>query len=106
MALADYRLCDLCEAKAFYDSNFDYDFKEYPDTGLSGTGDWAVLCRECAKTHQVKIEPKAPRAAPDAPPVTSELEAAHARIAELMEAVVRLRDRATDPTEQRGSVAR
>lgn len=59
MALADYRLCDLCSAKAFYDSNLGYDFEEHPDTGLFNTGAWKVLCRDCAKTHEVKVEPKA-----------------------------------------------
>jgi hypothetical protein len=55
MALADYRLCDGCQGKAFYDSNLSYDFDEYPDTGLSNLGDWCVLCRECAKTHKTQI---------------------------------------------------
>jgi hypothetical protein len=55
MALSDYRLCDVCGGKTFYDSNLSYDFDEYPDNGLSGVGDWAVLCRDCAKTHQVVV---------------------------------------------------
>lgn len=55
MALADYRLCDVCEAKCFYDERLSYDFAEYPDTGLYNTGAWAVLCRDCAKTHKTVI---------------------------------------------------
>lgn len=63
MALADYRLCDLCESKAFYDANLNNDFdapeEEYiRDSGyaLDNLGDWAVLCKECAKTHKCTIE--------------------------------------------------
>lgn len=51
MAAADYRLCDVCGSKTFYDANLDYDFKEYPGTGLYNLGDWSVICRNCAKTH-------------------------------------------------------
>lgn len=58
MAYADYRHCDVCDAKAFYDSNLDYDFKEHPDTGLHNVGEWKVLCRDCAATHIVVILPK------------------------------------------------
>lgn len=57
MALADYRLCDVCGRKAFYDANLNYDFNEYPETGLSNLGDWSVLCRDCAKTHTTQIVP-------------------------------------------------
>lgn len=56
MAASDYRLCDICDSKCYYDSNVEYDFTEYPDTGLWNTGDWAVICRECSKTYQVIIQ--------------------------------------------------
>lgn len=71
MALCDYRLCDVCESKAFYDANLDYqrpseDQPAYrlagqtqPFNSLGRVGDWAVLCTDCAKTHRtaiVKIE--------------------------------------------------
>jgi hypothetical protein len=78
MALADYKLCDQCGGKAFYDTNLSYSFSEKvsgawknPDdpfkevgeyqegASLDYLGDWAVLCLECAKTHKtviVKIE--------------------------------------------------
>lgn len=67
MAMADYRLCDKCGNKAFYDSNLNYEFStmEHPipedecirDSGhkLDYLGDWSVLCRECAKTHKCVI---------------------------------------------------
>lgn len=79
MALSDYRLCDVCDGKAFYDANLSYDFgpPEYRDTPpfriagedqqadpaalhkygmrLGYLGDWAVLCEECAKTHRTQI---------------------------------------------------
>lgn len=56
MAGCDYRSCDICGCKAFYDAEVEYDFEEYPDTGLWNTGDWAVICRECSKTHKVIIQ--------------------------------------------------
>lgn len=52
MALADYRKCDLCGDKAFYDAALRYDFQKYPERGLYLLGDWAVLCLACAKTHR------------------------------------------------------
>jgi hypothetical protein len=57
MAYADYRLCDVCQEKAFYDANLSYDFEEHPDTGLYNVGAWGVLCRDCVKTHRVVILP-------------------------------------------------
>jgi hypothetical protein len=58
MAYADYRHCDVCDSKAFYDSNLNYDLEEYPDNGLFNLGDWKVLCRVCVKTHELKIVEK------------------------------------------------
>lgn len=73
MALADYRLCDVCNGKAFYDSNLSYeDEHEAPDREpfrvagesagwgyrLGYLGDWAVLCTDCAKTHKTAIVPR------------------------------------------------
>lgn len=73
MACRDYRLCDICGAKAFYDARLNYDWPEgsqldptWPpfrvageaqdgDMRLDHLGDWSVLCVECAKTHQTQI---------------------------------------------------
>lgn len=69
MALSDYRLCDICENKVFYDSNLNYEFSnkrniipeeeliQQPksDLKLENLGKWAVLCRECSKTHEIII---------------------------------------------------
>jgi len=61
MASADYRLCDVCSRKTFYDATLDY---QRPDADhkyewwLHGLGDWGVLCTECAKTHEVIIRPR------------------------------------------------
>lgn len=52
MALADYRLCDVCGGKAFYDANLNY-----TDEGLDRLGDWKVICVECAKTHKTVVVP-------------------------------------------------
>ncbi len=54
MAMADYRLCDKCGCKAFYDSNLNYD----DDGNLDYVGDWRVICTECAKSHKCIIVPK------------------------------------------------
>ena len=68
MALADYYLCDICECKTFYDGNVPYGeyqegIQQNPKTGHpwpdGNVGDMAVLCRECAKTHQIAITPNA-----------------------------------------------
>ena len=56
MAASDYRLCDVCSHKCFYDSNVDYDFTEYPDTGLWNCGDWKVICRDCSQKYTVEIK--------------------------------------------------
>jgi hypothetical protein len=79
MAAGDYRSCDVCGDKAFYDANLNYDTGDkvdgkwvYSDTpykiagedqgaygiGLDHVGDWAVLCTSCAKTHRISIIPK------------------------------------------------
>jgi hypothetical protein len=85
MAAADYRLCDVCNGKAFYDAHLNYEHgpSEYrpdampmryagvdqfadPDINqrsgmrLDYVGDWAVICTDCAKTHEVKIVQRAP----------------------------------------------
>lgn len=79
MALADYRLCDVCGDRAFYDSNLNYEdgpskYASIPPFRVGGEeqydkpdllekygrrldylGDWAVICTDCAKTHKVVI---------------------------------------------------
>jgi hypothetical protein len=84
MALSDYRLCDVCEGKAFYDAQLSYEDgpPEYRDTDpyrvagkpqyedealnqkhgmrLGYLGDWAVLCEDCAKTHRTVVLPIEP----------------------------------------------
>ena len=77
MASSDYRLCDVCESKAFYDSNLNYEWskddapfrfagKEQFDNPelnqkygmrLDYVGDWAVICSDCAKTHKTIVVP-------------------------------------------------
>jgi len=80
MAKADYRLCDVCDKKAFYDSNLSYEdgpseYGSAPPFRVAGEaqydtpekcekwgfrlgylGDWAVLCDDCANTHRTRIE--------------------------------------------------
>ena len=83
MAAGDYRSCDVCGGKTFYDANMWYyqgveegnDFSKVPyriagqqqfsneeanakyGLRLGRLGDWAVLCQECAKTHRAIIVP-------------------------------------------------
>jgi len=65
MAAADYRLCDLCTCKTFYDANVDYEptpqgHRLWPAMRPDRVGDWAVICDECAKTHEVIVRPIEP----------------------------------------------
>lgn len=71
MAYADYRLCDVCQKKVFYDANLNYEQdcevegsvrnagEMMPNTQLDYLGDWAVICRDCAKTHECIVRPRA-----------------------------------------------
>jgi hypothetical protein len=68
--LNDYRLCDLCSGKVFYDANLNYDQGREVDgivrnggillhhTKLDYLGDWAVICDICAVTHECVIQPR------------------------------------------------
>ncbi len=77
MASADYRLCDICGGKTFYDAKLSYHEKEYEydvpylEIGnqqysnnelnekhgmcLGSLGDWAVLCIKCSKEYKTEI---------------------------------------------------
>lgn len=80
MAYADYRLCDVCGGKAFYDTVLGYEFEDRTtqipaeeavrtagETAdwlgayrLGRLGDWAVICTSCSKTHRTAILPRDP----------------------------------------------
>lgn len=53
MAYVDYRHCDICDAKTFYDANLDHDWDEYPETGLRNTGALVVLCVACSTRYDI-----------------------------------------------------
>ena len=78
MAGGDYRSCDVCGSKAFYDVILNYEtgkkvggvwvYASNPyrvagasqgadGKGLGYVGDWAVICTNCAKTHRTAILP-------------------------------------------------
>jgi hypothetical protein len=82
MARTDYRLCDVCDGKAFYDSNLNYQdapseyrqddgpFRvagnpQFSDADMNAkhgmrldyVGDWAVVCNECSKNWKTQIVP-------------------------------------------------
>lgn len=60
MASADYKLCDLCDAKVFYDANIeDERYRQtwgcpshYDPIGLK------AICGKCNKSHEVVIRPR------------------------------------------------
>lgn len=67
MAKSDYYLCDVCDEKCFYDANLNwnsYDPTEdewvrgYPGLSLDYCGDIAAICRNCAKTNEIRIVSK------------------------------------------------
>jgi hypothetical protein len=45
MAYGDYRHCDVCDCKVFYDVDVNYE----------RVGAMAVICQECAKTREVRV---------------------------------------------------
>lgn len=62
MAAADYRLCDRCNEKVFYDANLNYQFEEDDWTTfdeidkkrgyrLDYLGDWLCLCKDCSERY-------------------------------------------------------
>ena len=60
MAAADYRSCDVCKGKTFYDAELDYkECMNAPSYGApmpeGDVGDWAVLCSRCALVHKIEI---------------------------------------------------
>lgn len=69
MAAADYRLCDVCKAKTFYDAELNYEHggadiscRNGGDMilgqELQGLGDWIVICKKCTETHEIVLRPK------------------------------------------------
>ena len=57
MAIADYKLCDVCQGKAFYDANItDPNYTSTWDASEDWDGvELAVLCSRCKKTHKITI---------------------------------------------------
>ncbi len=91
MAASDYRLCDVCKGKTFYDARLNYEWVGDPNAPgcevrnagvlndqlrLDWLGDWVVICEECAATHACIVVPK-PKAMPTATSVAIGLWAFH-----------------------------
>ena len=61
MALSDYRLCDVCGSKAFYDAQLNYAMDKIDRNGdpkLERVGDIKVICDSCVNTHEIVIDRK------------------------------------------------
>lgn len=52
MASADYKLCDKCRCKVFYDADISYSEEYCKDVD---EGRIVALCRKCAETHKIVI---------------------------------------------------
>lgn len=61
MAMCDYRWCNVCGCKAFYDAELNYydedkpnaqNGQELPDGRIA---DMVCLCSDCLKTHEIKV---------------------------------------------------
>jgi len=57
MASADYRLCDNCGCKTFYDSDLNYEYKDEDRNifEINGVGQLKVLCEGCTETKKIII---------------------------------------------------
>ena len=56
MALCDYRLCDKCGNKVFYDAGLNYEWNlETKQIDLEHLGDWTVICKKCSKDWECII---------------------------------------------------
>ena len=55
MAMCDYLLCAKCGCKAIYDAELDYEFAAGE---LGRLHDIAALCKDCSKTHSLKLVPE------------------------------------------------
>lgn len=70
MALSDYRLCDVCDRKTFYDAMLNWDQYGNWEEGdapvledggavakgsLERLGAWAIICQDCVKTHAARV---------------------------------------------------
>ncbi len=49
MAYADYKHCELCDDKVFYDSSVEYEHN---------TGEHMALCKKCSLTHTIIVVEK------------------------------------------------
>ena len=67
MAGADYRDCDVCGDKVFYDACLCYEFDEGKTTlknnkevpyYLGNLGNWIVLCKDCSKKYELQVVTK------------------------------------------------
>ena len=65
MSASDYFLCDICDGKCFYDATLSWEICASEDEfvrdrgmKLDYCGDISAICRDCAKTHEIVIQPR------------------------------------------------
>jgi hypothetical protein len=66
MAGIDYRRCDVCGGKSFYDADLGYGSDQEnlvigTDYSLGFLGDWIVICRKCSGKYEARIIEKEQR---------------------------------------------
>ena len=83
MAAGDYKSCDVCGGKVFYDAKLNYGDADRPPYRVAGVdqygdqkmgemygvtldyvGDWAVICTDCSPNFRTVIVPISPPAEP------------------------------------------
>jgi len=67
MAGIDYKYCDVCNKRAFYDADLTYreatsmactkEMGVKKDYKLGMVGDWVVLCDDCAPKYDIELRP-------------------------------------------------
>lgn len=61
MAAADYMHCAICDGKAFYDAEIDWEHQHVAHDDAGYPISVTALCDECFKTHEIVVRPRALR---------------------------------------------
>ena len=58
MAYGDYMHCSVCDVKAFYDANIDWECQYIARGDFGEPLSVTVLCDDCFKTHEIVVQPR------------------------------------------------